>query len=137
MVAAIHFFWYTSSDILIHKSYPIGSLILSKAIQACQLSLMYIMVLKNPGWMSNCKEKEFVHDPRNDKVEGYLSTCSGCKVISKRAVHCMRCGVCFEKIDHHCPWMNTCVANGNLCEFYAFICLTFSALFYALFLTVF
>ena len=75
-------------------------------------------------------------DPRNESEVGYLSTCVDCKTVSKRLRHCTRCKVCFEQIDHHCPWMNKCVARGNIGPFYAFICITFSGLFYAFGLAV-
>ncbi len=131
MIIAMVIFWYSSSDMLIHPDHPMLTSIIAKLLQAYQMALMFVMVFKNPGWMSRVKDGDYKSDPRNEHVQGYLSTCNECKIISKRASHCTRCGVCFEKIDHHCPWMNTCVADGNVSEFYSFICVTFGGLFYA------
>ena len=30
------------------------------------------------------------------------------------------CDVCFLELDHHCPFMGTCVAKNNLYPFYVF-----------------
>lgn len=38
-----------------------------------------------------------------------------------RSKHCRRCGKCVAKHDHHCPWINSCVANNNLRHFYLYI----------------
>lgn len=38
-----------------------------------------------------------------------------------RSKHCRRCGKCVAKHDHHCPWINNCVANNNIRHFYLYI----------------
>ena len=136
MIAAVLFFWHSSMEMLIHPQYPIATLALAYLLKSVQLAMMFIMVFKNPGWMSCSEEDEYVQDPRNETASGHLNTCPHCKIVSRKAVHCSRCNVCYEDLDHHCPWMNTCVAGGNLTEFYSFICLTFGGLFYALGLTM-
>lgn len=48
-----------------------------------------------------------------------------------RSKHCRRCGRCVAKHDHHCPWINSCVANNNLRHFYFYIIsLWFGIVFY-------
>jgi palmitoyltransferase ZDHHC13/17 len=38
-----------------------------------------------------------------------------------RSKHCRRCGRCVSRQDHHCPWINTCVANNNHRHFFMYI----------------
>lgn len=38
-----------------------------------------------------------------------------------RASHCDICGVCIEKLDHHCPWLGTCIGKRNYKQFYLFL----------------
>ena len=48
--------------------------------------------------------------------------CEICKVFynpKNKVEHCKYCGVCVEKMDHHCVWMGKCVAKNNIFYFYA------------------
>ena len=38
-----------------------------------------------------------------------------------RAKHCRKCGRCVRGFDHHCPWINNCVGEGNRASFYVFV----------------
>ncbi|EFX61308.1 hypothetical protein DAPPUDRAFT_18257, partial [Daphnia pulex] len=35
--------------------------------------------------------------------------------------HCDICGVCIEKMDHHCPWLGTCIGKKNYKQFLLFL----------------
>lgn len=42
-----------------------------------------------------------------------------------RASHCGICNRCFERYDHHCPWVGTCIAKNNQRWFIGFVmCMT-------------
>lgn len=48
--------------------------------------------------------------------------CTTCNSIANsKIIHCSRCNVCFDGMDHHCVWVNKCIADGNIKEFYAFL----------------
>uniref|UniRef100_A0AC34QFC0 Palmitoyltransferase n=1 Tax=Panagrolaimus sp. JU765 TaxID=591449 RepID=A0AC34QFC0_9BILA len=49
--------------------------------------------------------------------------CDQCRVHKPpNANHCMVCNQCFINKDHHCIWIDNCVAAGNLHHFYLLIC---------------
>ncbi|XP_060079233.1 palmitoyltransferase ZDHHC16B-like [Ylistrum balloti] len=74
----------------------------------------YIMaVVTGPGY------------PPQDVVNP-VSLCRKC--FSKkpaRTHHCKTCGKCVLKMDHHCPWLNTCVGFYNQRYFFLFCCFTY------------
>lgn len=39
----------------------------------------------------------------------------------RRAVHCSICDACVEHLDHHCPFISTCVGRRNYIWFFLFI----------------
>ena len=50
--------------------------------------------------------------------------CSICKVYfntNNNVEHCNMCGICVEKMDHHCIWVGKCVGKNNKFSFYAML----------------
>ncbi|XP_048775043.1 palmitoyltransferase ZDHHC12-B-like [Ostrea edulis] len=41
-----------------------------------------------------------------------------------RSKHCEDCKKCVRKHDHHCPWLDTCVGEGNHKYFWSFLLVT-------------
>ncbi|KAL7693431.1 putative palmitoyltransferase, DHHC domain-containing protein [Plasmopara halstedii] len=37
------------------------------------------------------------------------------------ALHCLKCRVCIEEYDHHCPWTGKCIGKGNVHFFYIWL----------------
>ena len=59
--------------------------------------------------------------------------CDICSVYQPPgAVHCPECNVCVRGYDHHCPWMGTCIGEGNWTSFCAFNATWLIYLFYAI-----
>jgi palmitoyltransferase len=45
---------------------------------------------------------------------GKATFCRRCDIPRpERAHHCIICGVCVLRLDHHCPWINNCVGFRN------------------------
>jgi len=59
--------------------------------------------------------------------------CDHCKAVKPfRAHHCSQCARCIIRMDHHCPWVNNCVALYNQKYFilfllYIFLCCLYCA----------
>ncbi|KYQ88688.1 DHHC-type zinc finger-containing protein [Tieghemostelium lacteum] len=65
--------------------------------------------------------------------------CSRCRSLkTSTSFHCKVCNRCSEGIDHHCPYVNTCVISGsNWAYFYMFLWFVFFGLIYACYLSYF
>ncbi len=57
--------------------------------------------------------------PRDNREFRYCEPCKNIKPM--RAHHCSMCGQCSLKMDHHCPWLNTCVGHRNHRHFILFL----------------
>jgi len=58
---------------------------------------------------------------RNIEDSGYCSICQVYFNPKKKVEHCNFCGICAEKVDHHCVWVGKCVAKNNTLYFYGMI----------------
>lgn len=51
-----------------------------------------------------------------------IKYCSTCDIYRPpRAVHCGICNCCIERLDHHCPWLGTCIGKRNYKYFIVFL----------------
>ncbi|XP_066976140.1 palmitoyltransferase ZDHHC20-B-like isoform X5 [Macrobrachium rosenbergii] len=58
----------------------------------------------------------------NRTMTGDIRYCEKCVQIKPdRCHHCSVCGECVLKLDHHCPWVNNCVAFTNYKFFILFL----------------
>ncbi|EUT84159.1 hypothetical protein PFAG_03250 [Plasmodium falciparum Santa Lucia] len=84
----------------------------------------------NPGyvddtWEINAEENNIPIEKR--KIRNYVpnkyTICDKCDFLVRpeRAHHCRTCNKCILKMDHHCPWIGTCVGEKNLKFFFLFL----------------
>ena len=52
---------------------------------------------------------------------GYCTFCKCYFNPYNRVEHCEDCGVCIERMDHHCIWVGKCVAKNNTLSFYSML----------------
>ena len=69
--------------------------------------------LINPGIVQNLKS--------DDKNSFYCNICEVYYDLNNKVEHCTMCGICVEKMDHHCVWVGKCVGKNNKFSFYAMI----------------
>lgn len=93
---------------------------INHAIFICWVgSLLYnffMAVAMGPGFVPLRWRPEL---PEDEQFLQYCTNCDGFK--TPRSHHCRRCGRCVLKMDHHCPWINTCCGHKNHGNFTLFL----------------
>lgn len=75
--------------------------------------------LRDHGWGGRPRELEV---PVVMQSGHELRWCKTCRMHQPlRTKHCRDCGRCVRTHDHHCPWVGTCVGEGNRLYFYWFL----------------
>jgi hypothetical protein len=59
---------------------------------------------------------------RAANVTAAARMCDHCDVyMFERMFHCRLCNICTDRFDHHCAWLNRCVARRNFLHFVAML----------------
>ena len=107
-------------------------------------TIYIILLTKNPGEIKSQNEdklKEMLDNEsdENKKEEDLDLTkyCYKCYVKkTKISKHCIICDKCYDDFDHHCYWINKCVAKKNYYYFISFLFITFFYLSFLLYLCI-
>ncbi|KAK7501478.1 hypothetical protein BaRGS_00007282 [Batillaria attramentaria] len=76
----------------------------------------FMAMFKGPGFVP------LGWKPKNPEAMRYLQYCDFCKGYkAPRSHHCRKCDRCVMKMDHHCPWINTCCGHFNHANFVWFL----------------
>ena len=90
---------------------------IKKAIFFFTILVEYFFVIKT----ALTHVKVVMNKKKSIDNDGYCSICNVYFNPNNKVEHCRFCGVCIEKMDHHCVWMGKCVAKNNTLYFYAMI----------------
>lgn len=72
---------------------------------------------------SNFEQKNKYLDIVNARLTK-IKYCNTCDIYRPpRTVHCGICNCCIERLDHHCPWLGTCIGKRNYKYFIIFVTL--------------
>ena len=94
---------------------PLGVLI--KIIFFVLILVEYFFVLK----AALTHPKIVMNKKKNAEDSGFCNICKVYYNPQNKVEHCRFCGVCAEKMDHHCVWVGKCVAKNNTFYFYGMI----------------
>ncbi|CAG9330840.1 unnamed protein product [Blepharisma stoltei] len=116
------FTWYSSSDgNLGLTSFGLYLFSIFQILIALAITLHFRCMLSEPG------ATPFYEVPGDIPLE-LIKYCNECEQWKPpRTHHCRACKLCFHKYDHHCPWVNNCIAVNNQKFFILFLLYTTAA----------
>jgi len=86
----------------------------------------FVTMFSDPGYIP----KSGSHGQSKGVIEELITAhtfdekhfCSACMIRKPlRSKHCKRCGRCVAREDHHCPWVDNCVAINNHRHFVVYV----------------
>ena len=87
------------------------------------LVLYFLLLIIDPG-VKRCRSLEELQSLLKNKVD-LTKYCYKCFVLrTKTSKHCIICNCCYDNFDHHCYWINKCVAKNNFALFIIFLFIT-------------
>ena len=87
------------------------------------LVFYFLLLIIDPG-IKRCRSLEELQSLLKNKVD-LTKYCYKCFVLrTKTSKHCIICNCCYDNFDHHCYWINKCVAKNNFALFIIFLFIT-------------
>ncbi|KAM8866291.1 palmitoyltransferase ZDHHC12-A [Synchiropus picturatus] len=95
--------------------------------------LYFAVSLKDPGFVMMDSEQAAGEETEAMIPDCRQRRCGYCLLQQPmRARHCQTCGRCVRRFDHHCPWIENCVGEGNHRCFLLYLLVQLTALLWAL-----
>ena len=93
------------------------------ALLTSELFLLFCCAFTEPGIISHREPTMEVLSLSQEVLKlSRTSYCSTCQVVRPpRSRHCRYCNCCVRDLDHHCPWIGTCVGKRNYPFFFSFV----------------
>lgn len=108
------------------------------AIQVATSIFLILTAVKDPAtipsrlFLYRAYERKFDRPTQGEERPKYLDVLNGrltkmkycwtCDIYRPpRTVHCGLCNCCIERLDHHCPWVGTCIGKRNYKYFITFL----------------
>jgi|EP01049_Picozoa_sp_SAG25_P011554 hypothetical protein len=87
------------------------------------IMLLFQTYYVDPGKVTEDNHEQLMNlYPMPGPLEPPLKWCNTCRLLRPpRSHHCRVCDICVVRFDHHCVWLNTCIAAKNLRWFLAFV----------------
>ena len=83
--------------------------------------IIYIFLLVRDPGLQKKNNLDFLENLINKNID-LTKYCYKCFIKKTRtSKHCIVCDRCYEKFDHHCYWINKCVAKNNFPIFLFFL----------------
>jgi palmitoyltransferase ZDHHC13/17 len=107
------------------SSFPFANLLFI-ALYASTVYFYYLAMTADPGFVPKLPSRNQQRSTISELFSLWKfdedTFCIHCMIRKPlRSKHCRRCGRCVAKQDHHCPWINNCVANNNIRHFFIYI----------------
>lgn len=130
IVSTVAFFIYLGPYLQDKYHFPVFAV--QGVITFFTLSNFILAEFMDPGRLGRADPDEYKdEDPQKapyikvvqiEEATVRMKWCVTCQFYRPpRCSHCSVCGNCIETFDHHCPWINNCIGQGNYRHFFMFL----------------
>ncbi|OCT93624.1 palmitoyltransferase ZDHHC23 [Xenopus laevis] len=69
---------------------------------------------ESPNGIQTLRDANRFPQPERESLVAETNWCKICQLVRPpRSGHCMICGSCIRRLDHHCVWINNCIGSSN------------------------
>jgi hypothetical protein len=121
--AWIYLYYIFPASCLAYRWAAMVELLFALICLGCILGSHILTMTTGPGTTKRCNRRDLIAAHDADECSGTWRWCErGCDLPKPpQCHHCSICNVCVLQMDHHCPWMATCVGFQNLPHFLRYL----------------